>query len=134
MTGQADGGARIRSVRSDASRARLALVTAADETQAAAIARALIEERLAACVNLIPNIRSIYRWRGAVEDDREWLLLIKTTAAQYKKMERRILEMHSYETPEVIELAIAGGAAPYLRWLCETAAPVKLTRRPPRRG
>lgn len=134
MTGKADGGARIRSVRSDASRARLALVTAADEAQAATIARTLIEERLAACVNLIPNIRSIYRWRGAVEDDREWLLLIKTTAAQYKKMERRILEMHSYETPEVIELAIAGGSAPYLRWLCETAAPVELPRRPPRRG
>jgi len=134
MTGRTDGGARIRSVRSDPARVRLALVTAADEAQAAAIARALIEERLAACVNLIPNIRSIYRWREAVEDDREWLLLIKTTAAQYRKMERRILEMHSYETPEVIELAIAGGSAPYLRWLCETAAPVKLSRRPPRRG
>lgn len=134
MTGKADGGARIRSVRSDAVRVRLALVTAADEAQAAAIARALIEERLAACVNLIPNIRSIYRWREAVEDDREWLLLIKTTAAQYKKLEQRILEMHSYETPEVIELAIVGGSAPYLRWLCETAAPVKLSRRPLARG
>jgi periplasmic divalent cation tolerance protein len=134
MTGQADGAGRIRRARPDAARARLALATAAGEEQAVAIARALVEERLAACVNLIPNIRSIYRWRGAVEDDREWLLLIKTTAAQYKKMERRILEMHSYETPEVIELSIAGGSARYLRWLCETAAPVKLSRRPPARG
>ncbi len=134
MTGKADGAGRIRRARPDAARARLALATAAGEEQAVAIARALVEERLAACVNLIPNIRSIYRWRGAVEDDREWLLLIKTTAAQYKKMERRILEMHSYETPEVIELSIAGGSAPYLRWLCETAAPIKLSRRSPARG
>ena len=134
MTGKADGGGRKRRARPDAARARLALATAAGEEQAVAIARALVEERLAACVNLIPNIRSIYRLREAVEDDREWLLLIKTTAAQYKKMERRILEMHSYETPEVIELSIAGGSAPYLRWLCETAAPIKLSRRSPARG
>ncbi len=134
MAGKAGGGARIRSARTGAARARLALATAAGEEQAVAIARSLVEERLAACVNMIPNIRSIYRWRGAVEDDREWLLLIKTTVAQYKKMERRILAMHSYETPEVIALSIAGGSAAYLRWLCETAAPIKRTRRSPARG
>ncbi|MGH7863471.1 MAG: divalent-cation tolerance protein CutA [Candidatus Binataceae bacterium] len=102
---------------------RLVLVTASSEAEAASIARALIEERLAACANLIGPIRSIYRWQGAVHDEREYLLLIKTRARLYAKVERRVKQLHSYQTPEVISLAVGGGSAPYLKWLLDSTAP-----------
>ncbi len=122
--------ARKRPSRKDAAEPMLALVTAAGEEQALAIARALVAERLAACVNLVAGVRSIYRWRAAIEDDREWLLLIKTTAARFAALERRVRELHSYETPEVIALPIAAGSPPYLEWLVEmVAAPVAPARR-----
>lgn len=111
---------RTRRVAAQTAEARLVLTTAGGEAQAAAIARALVSERLAACVNVLAGARSIYRWREAIEDEREWLLLIKTTADRYPALERRIRELHTYATPEVIALPIMEGSAPYLQWLAET--------------
>ena len=102
--------------------ARLVLVMAGSEDEAASIALTLVDERLAACVNIIGPARSIYRWRGAVEDAREYLLLIKTSARLYTKVERRVRELHSYELPEVVALPFASGSHPYLEWLFESTA------------
>ena len=98
---------------------RAVLVTAGSEEEGARIARALVDERLAACVNIVPRIRSIYRWRGAVEDEAETLLVIKTSAASLEKLEARVRELHSYEVPEIIALPLDSGSAPYLDWLGE---------------
>ncbi len=96
-------------------RAVVVLVTAAGEEQAASIARALVGERLAACVNIVGPIRSIYRWGGDVQDEREHLMLVKTRASMVRKIERRVRDLHSYEVPEVIALAVAGGSKPLSR-------------------
>jgi periplasmic divalent cation tolerance protein len=96
---------------------RVILTTTAVEEQALSIARALVSERLAACVNIIGPIRSVYRWRDAIEDDREFLLLIKTRALNYMKVERRVREMHAYEVPEVLALSVDRGSPPYIQWL-----------------
>ncbi len=87
--------------------------------EASRIADTLVEERLAACVNVFPPVRSIYRWQGAVEDTQETLLLIKTVQERFRALQDRILELHSYDTPEIIALPIAEGSAPYLSWLRE---------------
>lgn len=93
------------------------LVTAGSETEAEAIAKTLVEERLAACVNLVSPLRSIYRWAGTVADEREWLLLIKTRAERFAAVAARVKALHSYEVAEVIALPIVAGADEYLRWL-----------------
>jgi len=97
-------------------------VTAGSETEAEKIARALVEEQLAACVNILSPIRSIYRWQGQVADDREWLLLIKTRAERFAAVESRVKALHSYQVPEVIALPIVAGAEGYLRWLQENVS------------
>ncbi|HVA68937.1 MAG TPA: divalent-cation tolerance protein CutA [Candidatus Binataceae bacterium] len=102
--------------------ARLVIVTAGDERQAASIARTLVDERLAACVNMIGPIRSVYRWRDAVEDESEYLLLVKTRAAMYKRVEARVTELHGYEVPEVLAITPSAGSARYLEWLGESVA------------
>ena len=96
-------------------------VTCRDVRQARRVARALVAERLAACVNVVPGVASIYRWKGRVEEAREALLLVKSTSARARKLEARVKELHSYDVPEVITLKIAGGSADYLRWLRESA-------------
>jgi len=105
-----------------ASSARVVLVMSASEDEAIKIARVLVEERLAACVNVVGPVRSVYRWRGAIEDAREHLLIIKIRAHMYAKVERRVKELHSYEVPEVIALPLAGGSRRYLEWLLEATA------------
>jgi periplasmic divalent cation tolerance protein len=120
-----------------ASQPRIVLVTAGDEQQAQSIARRLVDERLAACVNIVGPIRSIYRWRDAVEDEPEFLLLIKTRASLLSRLERRVIELHSYEVPEVLALALSGGSAAYREWLFEATAPKPKrakARAPGRRG
>jgi periplasmic divalent cation tolerance protein len=99
------------------------LVTAPTMEEAAQLGRALVEERLAACANLVPGLRSIYRWQGAVQDDAEVLLLIKTTSAYLERLTQRIVELHSYETPEVLALPVAGGSLAYLQWLSRQVGP-----------
>jgi periplasmic divalent cation tolerance protein len=99
---------------------RLILTTTGSEEQALAIARALVSDRLAACVNIIGPIRSVYRWRDAIEDEREYLLLIKTRALNYMKVERRVRELHTYEVPEVLALTVDRGSPPYIQWLLDS--------------
>jgi periplasmic divalent cation tolerance protein len=96
-------------------------VTCRDVRQARTIARALVGERLAACVNVVPGVASIYRWKGKVEEAREALLLVKSTSSRAKRLEARVKALHSYALPELITLRIAGGSAAYLRWLRESA-------------
>jgi periplasmic divalent cation tolerance protein len=93
------------------------LCTCPDEASAERIASALVEERLAACVNRISGIASTYRWQGKVERGHECLLLIKTTSERFDALRERIVELHPYELPEVIAVDIALGHAPYLAWI-----------------
>lgn len=93
-----------------------------DAETAARIARALVDEHLAACVNVVPTVRSIYRWQGAVCDEAETLAVIKTTAERYPALAARIAELHPYQVPEVIALPLADGHPPYLAWLAEQVA------------
>lgn len=100
--------------------AAVVLVNAASEEQARLIANALVGERLAACVNVVSPIRSIYRWKGDVQTDTEHLMIIKTRANLVAKVEVRVKELHSYEVPEVIALPIVAGAKSYLDWVFES--------------
>jgi len=93
------------------------LVTAPTAERAAELARAVVEERLAACGNVLPGVRSIYRWEGKVQDDAEALLVLKTTRARFEPLRERILALHPYAVPEVIALPVVAGSAPYLAWI-----------------
>lgn len=97
--------------------ARLVVTTTGSREEAERIASALVEERLAACVNIIGGIRSVYRWKDAVESADEVLMLVKTQQAQVERLRTRIHELHSYEVPEFLVLEIAGGSAAYLEWI-----------------
>ena len=88
------------------------------------IARALVEERLAACVNVVPGVLSIYRWKGNVEQEAELILVIKTLGERVEALKARLVELHPYELPEVVVIPIAGGHAPYLAWLEEQVRPL----------
>ncbi len=92
-------------------------VTAGSEEEAAAIARALVEDRLAACVNIIGNIRSFYWWEGKIEDDSEVLMIIKTTENLFETLQNKVEQMHSYSTAEIISFPISKGSEKYLKWL-----------------
>ncbi|MGC8787070.1 MAG: divalent-cation tolerance protein CutA [Anaerolineae bacterium] len=100
------------------------LITASSTEEAQRIAHALVEERLAACVNLIAPIESVYRWQEQVQVDQEVLLIVKTTAAAIEKLAERVKQLHSYELPEIIALPILAGAKDYLRWIDEQTQPV----------
>lgn len=98
------------------------LTTASSESEANAIARRLVEDRLAACVNVSAPIRSTYRWKGEVSVDEERMLFIKTTRAGYGAVAEAIRTQHSYENPEIVQLPIEAGSAAYLRWIRENVA------------
>ena len=106
---------------------RAILTTTGTEEQALSISRALVSERLAACVNIIGPVRSVYRWRDAIEDEREYLLLIKTRATLYMKVETRVRELHTYEVPEVLSLTLDRGSPPYIKWLLESTGSERVT-------
>jgi periplasmic divalent cation tolerance protein len=95
------------------------LVTAGSADEATRLARALVEERLAACANVIGPIRSIYRWAGAVEEADEHLLILKARGADVAALEGRVRTLHTYAVPEVLALPVRAGSAPYLAWLAE---------------
>jgi periplasmic divalent cation tolerance protein len=95
------------------------LCTCGKEGEALAIANALIEARLAACVNLLPPIQSIYRWQGEVEIAQEVLLIIKTTQERFPAVRDRIAQLHTYDTPEIIAIPVMNGSDKYLAWLRE---------------
>ncbi|MFN0150945.1 MAG: divalent-cation tolerance protein CutA [bacterium] len=100
--------------------ARVLLVTAPDEAAAREIARALVEERLAACVNLIPIRASIYRWEGKLVEEGECLMIIKSTAARLEALAKRIIALHPYSVPEIISVPVERGSAPYLAWIAQS--------------
>lgn len=102
---------------------RIVLSTAGSEDEARKIAHHLVEQRLAACVNIVPQIESVYRWQGKVESGREWLLLIKTTAENFPAVRDAIRALHSYEVPECIAIAIDDGSAEYLHWIADSVEP-----------
>ncbi len=97
----------------------LILTTCASENEAAKIAEALVTAKAAACCNIIKDIRSLYIWQGKLEDDREVLLLTKTTTASFPKVREMIVKLHSYDVPEIIALPIVDGSADYLNWVSE---------------
>ncbi len=97
--------------------ALVVLVTAPDAEVAARLARELVEARLAACGNVLPGLRSIYRWEGQVHDEPEALLVLKTTRARFEALREAVLQRHPYQVPEVIALPVEAGSAPYLAWL-----------------
>jgi len=99
---------------------KLVLTTAGSQEEARTIARALVERRLAACVNIVPQIESIYRWRDAVDEAQEWLLLIKTSGSVFDRVRAAIQELHSYEVPECICLTIEDGSPRYLEWIADS--------------
>jgi len=101
------------------------MITCAKQEAAQVIARALVQERLAACVNLIPGVRSIYTWEGAVCDDDEVLCLVKTTVGRFAAMRDRVLRLHTYATPEIIGLPITHAHGPYLDWLRASIKPAQ---------
>jgi periplasmic divalent cation tolerance protein len=98
----------------------LILTTAGSEAEARKIAEGLVERRLAACVNIVPRIQSVYRWEGKLEEAEEFLLLIKTSKPREEQVRAAITELHSYELPECIAISIASGSAEYLKWIEES--------------
>jgi periplasmic divalent cation tolerance protein len=107
------------------SEGRVVLTTVGLMEKAEQLAKALVERRLAACVNIVGPIRSIYRWQGAIEDQQEYLLIIKTTKERAADLEAAFAELHPYELPEHVELPITGGSAGYLEWLSAQVASEK---------
>jgi len=99
------------------SEARIVLMTAPDAEVGAGLGRVLVEERLAACVNLLPGVRSIYRWEGRIEEEGEVLLVAKTTRDRCEALAARVEALHPYELPEVVVLPVAGGSHRYLAWI-----------------
>lgn len=112
MAGEAGGGAA----------AVLVLVTGPDRPTLASLGRTVVEERLAACVNVLDGVRSIYRWEGAVERADEALALVKTTEARLEGLRARVLDLHPYDTPEFVALGVDAGSEAYLRWIEESVS------------
>ena len=93
------------------------LMTAPSAEKAAEIARTLVEERLIACANIVPGVRSIYAWEGKLCDEAEVLVVMKSTGAVFERLERRIRALHPYEVPEVLQLEVTAGSKPYRDWV-----------------
>lgn len=101
---------------------RIVLTAAGSKEEAGKIARTLVERRLAACVNILPQVASVYRWHGKIEEAAEWILIIKTTTLAFDEVRQAIQELHSYELPECICLAIDEGSQNYLQWIAESVS------------
>jgi len=97
-------------------------ITAAGEEEAKKLTKVLIEEKLAACVNILSGVESLYWWKGKIESSKEWMLVVKTQKKMVNKIVNRVKEIHSYEVPEVIALPIVGGNKDYLQWISEVLA------------
>jgi periplasmic divalent cation tolerance protein len=101
----------------------LVLTTLGADADALTLARTLVEEHLAACVNLLPPMTSVYRWRGRIEEDQERQIVMKTTRNQVAALEQRLRQLHPYELPEFLVLAISGGSEGYLGWVGKSTTP-----------
>lgn len=99
---------------------RVVLSSAGSKEEAHKIARALVERKHAACVNVVGPIDSVYRWQGSVEEAQEWLLVVKTAVEQFVHVKETIRELHSYDLPEIIEIPIESGSHEYLEWIAES--------------
>jgi periplasmic divalent cation tolerance protein len=97
-------------------------ITASNEDEAVKISKALVENRLAGCVNIVRDIRSFYRWQGKIEDDREVLMIAKTKKKLFPALEKKVKEIHSYTVPEIIAMPVAAGSKDYLKWLKDATA------------
>lgn len=97
----------------------IVLITASNKDEAATIGTALVDERLAACVNIVPEVRSLFFWEGKTQDERETLLIVKSRLLLMEKLVSRVKALHSYTVPEVIALPIIAGSADYLSWVRE---------------
>ena len=100
----------------------LVLTTLPTADGAAEVAKTVVDEKLAACANILPALRSIYRWEGKVQDENEVLVLLKTRQAQYERLEARILELHPYDVPEILAIPIEEGHRTYLDWVASETA------------
>lgn len=96
---------------------RTVLVTAPDMATGELLGKALVEEHLAACANIVPGVVSLYRWKGEVHRDAEVLMIVKTTGGRVEDVRRRVVELHPYDVPEVVALAVDEGHEPYLAWV-----------------
>lgn len=103
-------------------------MTAADRDEATRLAEMLVEEHLAGCVQILPEMESVYRWQGKIERQREILLIAKTTQSKFQELERQVRASHSYDTPEILALPVIAGSSPYLQWLTNSV------KRPPHVG
>ena len=103
-----------------ATTARIVLSTAGTPDEASHIARTLVEEQLAACVNIVPGIRSIYAWQGRIHDDQEWMLVMKSDIGHLEALEARLKSLHSYDNPEILVLVPESGSEAYLLWIDAT--------------
>lgn len=99
---------------------RLILTTCGSAEEARRIAQEIVQRRLAACVNIVPQVESVYRWKGEIESAAEWLLIIKTTAAAFERLRYALAKLHSYDLPECIAIAIEDGSSEYLEWIGES--------------
>ena len=102
----------------------MVLLTAGSREEAARLAEMLVGARLAACVQILPEMESVYHWEGEVRREPEFLLLVKTTQARFSLLEREVRALHSYNTPEIIALPIIAASAPYLEWLIGNTLPL----------
>ena len=93
------------------------LSTASSAAEAETIARQLVDERLAACVNVVTGVRSFYRWKGKIEDSGEWLLVIKSSRGRFEELRAALEKLHSYDVPELIALPVVEGTKNYLNWM-----------------
>ena len=101
----------------DANEAIAVFIAAANSEEAARLADMLLERRLAGCVQILPEMESVYRWQGKIERQKEVLLIAKTTKSRFEELEREVRAIHSYETPEIVALPLTAGSPPYLEWL-----------------
>ena len=102
------------------------LVTCGSAKEARKIARAVVEQRLAACANILESpVHSVYRWKGRVESAKEFLLIIKTTQSRFAKLQAEIKRLHTHDVPEIIALPIARGSAAYLAWISDSVKPIR---------
>jgi periplasmic divalent cation tolerance protein len=102
---------------SDATEAIVVFMTAPNAEEAGRLADTLVEERLAACVQILPQMESVYRWQGKIERQKEVLLIAKTVTSRFAELDRKVRVLHSYETPEIVAFPLTAGSEPYLQWL-----------------